>query len=544
MIQNSISVNFIVPIWGKKYTNLFLTFCLPSLLSKNNLKNINNEKNVFTICTTKEDKNSIEQSLAYELLKKTISVNFVLIDDILMQEEELVEGFRCQYRFLKMTKIHNEGIKSTEDKDMAYSFIMPDNIFFDGALSNAIEILSESNRVIYSYGLHVKEEKLEKSLDENFMQSKSILKIDTFNLAKLALKNLHQASKCSLVETTPFLPNGNLFFKIDENMLLKMCYLHPLFVYPLKKGEKIPTYSTFDDGNYIKDIKKENTTYILDSKICFMYSLDSQNEKTDLKKYFTNRFNIFEQASRIKTIDSKYLENLKKSCILYTKNTKVSSKKIKEIDDLVKYLFFLFNNKNTIPDVQKIKVDCITSSSPVKVYEKCINDLLEILKLFIKNKKNEFFEKIYKDIFKIKEFTCKQNLSAFDALKKIEEVFDIINYGNKTNIFEIDKVQQKVEKVNFILEKHKRVSIYAAGDDTKILLKLINNQDKVCCIFDENATKVGEEIFGKKIELFSFEEMALCEKEKVIIISSTLYEDIIFDKLSSLKNLILYKLND
>lgn len=164
-----------------------------------------------------------------------MEVNLEFIDDILLQEEAYSSEFRCQNHFKKMTKAHNRAIKLSKDREIIYSFIMPDNIFYDGSISNVVKLIDDSTQVVYAYGLHINEEELYESLEQLDVIDEGIINIDGFSLASLSSKRLHIASSKSLIDSKPFLPNGNLFLKEKNQMLLKLCYLHPFLVLPKKR---------------------------------------------------------------------------------------------------------------------------------------------------------------------------------------------------------------------------------------------------------------------------------------------------------------------
>ena len=541
MTQNNVSIHFMIVTWGEVYTHRLIKFCLPSLLSPRNLPCIDNTHNVFTIATTKKDRKLIEKSGVYGALKKIINVSFVPIDTMLKEEEQHHKAFRAQPKFQKMTKAHNMMIERTKELNMAYSFIMPDNIFFDGALSHALSLVGEKTRLVYVYGLHVCEEKINPLLESYFSPTKEVLEIGTFDLAHKAVQSLHHASSSSFVDATPFLPNGNLFFKFDTHLVIKLCYLHPLVVYPKTKGTMIPIDSTFDDGDYLNGIEEESIVYMLDSRDCFMYSLDSNRQKNDLQKYYVHKFNIFEQASRIKNMDRCYLNHLKKESILYTTKEPFPHEKKGKIEELTQFLFFLLEHEVFIPNIQSIKVACLTHSLPQEIFYQTKKQLLNLLAMF--------FEHAHKYHLDTKEFkkahglivrhTCKENASALEVLQSIEYLFDILNNHQKTELFGILQLKEKVTKTKEILNKHAEVFLYGAGEDTQILLSLLPDRDKIVAIFDDSSTKLGTKILGIKVikPLFRPDEFYK------VIISSTLYEDAIAQKIRGFENIKIYTLN-
>lgn len=540
MTQNNVGVHFIVAVWGEVYTHRLITFCLPSLLSPRNLPRMDNTHNVLSIATTENDRKLIEESVVYGALKKVIDVSFVMIDAILNEKECHHAAFRAQPKFQKMTKAHNQAIESTKERDMAYAFIMPDNLFFDGALSYALSLVNEKTRLVYAYGLHVCEEKIAPLLEGYFCPTKEVLEIGTFDLARKAVQSLHHASSCSFVDATPFLPNGNLFFRFDAHLVLKLCYLHPLVVYPKTRGTLIPMDSTFDDGDYLNEIEEEASVYLLDSRDSFMYSLDTQAQKSDLRKYYTSRFNIFEQASRIKGMDRRYVNHLKKEAILYTQEQPFPSEKRGEIEQLTQFLFFLLEHETLLPHTQAIKVACLTQPLAHTVFLQTQEQLLALLEVFFKEACHQSFDvKHYQEAYeRIQSFTCKETIPALEVLQNIEYLFDILNNHQKTELFAISLLTKRLHCVEEILKKHAKIFLYGAGEDTQILLSLLASTEKIEAIFDDSDAKVGTMIQGIEVKRPLF----VPEESYVIIISSTLFEEVIAQRLRAFEGIKVYTL--
>ncbi|XPV68870.1 MAG: hypothetical protein ACNI25_16415 [Halarcobacter sp.] len=542
-MYDKLGIHFIVPVWGESYTELFLKFCLPSLLASKNLPFLDNKNNIFTICTEEAQSETIIENKYYKKLTELMEVNLEFIDDILLQEEAYSSEFRCQNHFKKMTKAHNRAIKLSKDREIIYSFIMPDNIFYDGSISNVVKLIDDSTQVVYAYGLHINEEELYESLEQLDVIDEGIINIDGFSLASLSSKRLHIASSKSLIDSKPFLPNGNLFLKEKNQMLLKLCYLHPFLVLPKKKGMFIPPDSTFDDGDYVnKSSTKNKQKKILDSRVFFMYSIDSKENKKDLSKYYVSMFNIFEQASRIKNIDVQYQDNLDSTCILYFNEEKLNEKTLEEFNSLGMMLLFLIKNSDYIPNIQDLKVQIITSNNPFTTYLDILQNFIKILKKIVKSDMDKnikiYYENVLYSFEQLKENSSIES-NPFKVLKLIENLFDILNFNQETNIFQIKELQEKIKKVETILVKHTKVSLYAAGDDTLILCSLLSSLKGIETIYDENIEKVGTKIKGIKVQPFIEEKI----KNEVIIISSSLHEDKIYEKLVKYDGLTLYKLN-
>lgn len=70
---------FIVVVWGRRYTDFLCNFCIPSLLSPNNLPALLNSGNKFLIATTDEDWARIQASPILNLLRQYVEPVFIRI---------------------------------------------------------------------------------------------------------------------------------------------------------------------------------------------------------------------------------------------------------------------------------------------------------------------------------------------------------------------------------------------------------------------------------------------------------------------------------
>ena len=72
-------IYFVVVVWGEHFTDLLLQFCIPALLSPNNIPALHNRGNRFLIATTDEDWQRIDVHPIVALLKQYAEPVFVRI---------------------------------------------------------------------------------------------------------------------------------------------------------------------------------------------------------------------------------------------------------------------------------------------------------------------------------------------------------------------------------------------------------------------------------------------------------------------------------
>lgn len=90
-----------------------------------------------------------------------------------------------------------------------------------------------------------------------------------------------------------------------------------------------------------------------------------------------------------------------------------------------------------------------------------------------------------------------------------------------------NKLEEKLDKTN------KRIAIYGTGNHTELLLHSLNekNKEKIIGLIDNNENNIGKYKYGFKIyDLFEIQD-----KIDTIIISSDIYQEIIYDRIAHLK---------
>lgn len=90
-----------------------------------------------------------------------------------------------------------------------------------------------------------------------------------------------------------------------------------------------------------------------------------------------------------------------------------------------------------------------------------------------------------------------------------------------------------LQKLNKNLNKYDCITIYGVGGHTDILLKFIdeNNKSKIIGLIDKDKSKIGQTLYGYKV--YSLEEVK--DKVEAIIISSDVYQETIYERISYLK---------
>lgn len=159
-------------VWGKYYKN-FINYCIPTLLTKGNLRN----KDIvfqYHICTDSESRQKISESNAFIELEKLGKVIFYPFSDI--NESSITE---------KVNQFTGITINEAFIKKMIHFIVTPDAIFSKNYLLKNLQILDTDIQCIASPGSRVST-KIFDELDK--LKSNQAIEISSINLSGLALK--------------------------------------------------------------------------------------------------------------------------------------------------------------------------------------------------------------------------------------------------------------------------------------------------------------------------------------------------------------------
>jgi len=133
-------INLCLVVWGSYY-NLFVDYCLGSILSENNLGNKDIRNNLtFTISTTNDIKNKLNSNENFNRLKNIINVKFI--------KAYIKNSGTFKSQIYNINLLIKDAIESKND---GIIIMYPDAIYADNSITNAIKRAQEYEAVM-SYG--------------------------------------------------------------------------------------------------------------------------------------------------------------------------------------------------------------------------------------------------------------------------------------------------------------------------------------------------------------------------------------------------------
>jgi len=146
-------IYFLMSLWGAKYRSYFVDYCLPSLLSPNNLKLLQaTEGHKFLICTTEDDWRELQQHPIVVALACHAEPTFIAISS---PEDSSEAG-----KFRHMTSTHHL-LTEIAHRDRALACqIMPDAMYSDGTIATILRHAATGAHAVLAVALRMAEEEL------------------------------------------------------------------------------------------------------------------------------------------------------------------------------------------------------------------------------------------------------------------------------------------------------------------------------------------------------------------------------------------------
>jgi len=241
---------FSVVIWGDQFCDYLTDYCIPSLLSDNNIPALANDskENKFLICCPISDWNKLIQHKALKKLSDYLDPTHI---EIPYPDDDVSSGIHMSVGHKKITE------RCYQDK--AYLAVLtPDLMLSDGTIKAVENYARVGKHIVYSAAIRFEQEGnfaalLELGYDPKLNPPPKI-QLSGRELTAIALKNLHDEFLVWNLDS-PYLSQGvPNFYKVikDEGVLLHTLSWCPLLLdYSVLKKHDTSTfdYWTFD-GNY------------------------------------------------------------------------------------------------------------------------------------------------------------------------------------------------------------------------------------------------------------------------------------------------------
>ncbi|MCB1085251.1 MAG: hypothetical protein KDK60_04035 [Chlamydiia bacterium] len=270
-------IHFINVVWGKKYVETFLRISLPTQLAEGNLPGLKERGDIhYYLFTTEEDKEVIQSSPLYELLRKHVTFHFKLI--------KLLKG-RQHHNLL--TGFHIQAIKEADPLNAAMIFLSPDCIFSTGVFSKFVSLLEKGKRLVVGAGIRITLEGVKEELSkQGELDKNQPIELSPEHLSKIAIPNLHHLTRGLFWNNEKIDTHStHLYWKLDdETILLRPFHIHPFVVWPTVRG--VFPCNTID-GPYTGKVVpcREDWEIMTDYSQATVFEMSSEAQFLESRKY-------------------------------------------------------------------------------------------------------------------------------------------------------------------------------------------------------------------------------------------------------------------
>jgi hypothetical protein len=254
-------------VWGERYTDFFLEFCLPSLLADGNFPAMRHRAgSFFIIHTSAADAPRIRASDAFAAVSALVDVDLRIVDISAMPPHEMLS--RC----------HRDAISTADSLGRPIVFLSPDTVWSKNTFEAVDVALSSGKRVLFMPNVRaVKEDSLE-LLGKLLRQGR--INVSSRELMSIALSHLHPTTEEHIVipgRGERLLPAALLWPNARGDLLGRFFHAHPLMVFP---KTQFAAFRQTIDGDFVQfacpDTKEHQIILDSDQATAIEFSARSQ----------------------------------------------------------------------------------------------------------------------------------------------------------------------------------------------------------------------------------------------------------------------------
>lgn len=260
-----------VPVWGEAHIQMFFDYTLPSLLQENSIPKLRHSYSVeLYVYTTRESLSTFNQ-IANEKFPD-IEFNIVIFDEIKSYHSEMMLSFWV------------DMLCKAVDNDALVIIALPDFVFADNALFNAVELSNGKGVCIASSHPRVSYEGISKTAIPGRLSSG--VSIEARELVKCSLNNPHiTLSMMNDLEDINATADGISTRKIGENSVAVIHNLPAIYLVSPTKSDvtffkRQVSFNSMDKTWPSYLLREMRLKYIGSSDLFFCAELTRDNEKS------------------------------------------------------------------------------------------------------------------------------------------------------------------------------------------------------------------------------------------------------------------------
>jgi len=526
-VQN---VNLILLAWGEVYIDRMMSRALSSVLAPGNLPKLSEKYHCFlTILTQSDFFDYVKNHPTYSLLTNISELRLISIDELITEP--------WQYG-MTISKAFTKGILKSELDilNTYFLFLNSDFMISNNSFSSLIESLENGNNLIYAPSYCVNEEDVIDEINTIKSRNSNIFNIDSTNLSKLILKNLHLTVISKIINNEfgiQFKYPDQFYYKHSDDIVLG--YQMPIALVGMRPEVIIKEASNFWDWGLLYEFCPSKKIYVLGNS-CDFTMLELREKYLHIENLeLRNNSNTEKIRNNISIYLTQYqIDFAKFRLILHSLPLQIN---------LDNEWAILDNFKNNI--LSKLNIDKVILSNSQWEYHS------DFFNFYRKNEIASLRNKIKKEIEHIEKFSNYFKLSEINKLSEIKasnthnlsvlnKKIAYLTYKYSPNLFK--KLLYYINKCysdNFKFGLSLFNLTLIKNSDLRILLNDTNINDNLLIITNK-VNLVNEDLYNIHFSNFSSNSL-----ENLKILNFSKYSNYIFyidfrlDSFNNFKDLIL-----
>jgi hypothetical protein len=214
------AVKVLLPVWGRRFVEQFLEFCLPTLMAPGNIPALARMLPCeMVVLTSVADESTFRKHPLWQQLGRICRATVKHIDDL------ITDGNHSTTITLAYAQMVREA--GDEMLDTCFIFLVSDYVVADGSLRTVLARLMDGASGVLAGNFQVIAEDAVDSLRLGLGQTPKALAIPPRKLLKWAFSHLHPATVANIVNYRlgHNAHTNRLFWRVDENTLIGRFYL-------------------------------------------------------------------------------------------------------------------------------------------------------------------------------------------------------------------------------------------------------------------------------------------------------------------------------
>jgi hypothetical protein len=214
------AVAVLMPVWGYRFVNQFLEFCLPTLLAPGNMPAVAAMLPTrFVLLTRETDELLIRSSPAWRHLEEICAAEISRIDDLVTDGNHSATITLAFARAVRQT-----GVAML---DTAFIFLVSDYLVADGSLRTVVERIRDGASGVVAGNFQIVAEDAIPLLRRRIDPASTTTMLSPRELVGWSLGHLHPATVANMVNfgLSHNAHTNRLFWRVDEHTLIGRFYL-------------------------------------------------------------------------------------------------------------------------------------------------------------------------------------------------------------------------------------------------------------------------------------------------------------------------------